>query len=142
MTVKPGAILSMPDPNATRTALACYRCGASLEALSLPLARLDLCPECDVELHVCRMCRNYAPSAPDGCSEEDALEVRNKTTANFCDYFDPSPNAFDDRELKADKRARAELDSLFGNAEAQAEDRAELSESDSMLDQAEALFKK
>jgi hypothetical protein len=132
----------MPDRNATRTALACYRCGTSLEALSLPLARLDLCPECDVELHVCRMCKNYAPSAPDGCSEEDALEVRNKTTANFCDYFEPSPNPFDGRELKADNRARAELDALFGTSDRSTDESGELSETDRILDQAEALFKK
>ena len=30
--------------------IACFRCGASLSAMSLPIARQDLCPECGVEL--------------------------------------------------------------------------------------------
>jgi hypothetical protein len=131
----------MPDRNATQTVLACYRCGSSLEKLSLPLARLDLCPKCDVELHVCRMCTRYAPSAPDGCSEDDAPEVRNKTTANFCDYFDPNPHAFDGSEQHADADARSALEALFGNDGKDSVDRNERSEADKMLDQAEDLFK-
>ena len=36
--------------------LACFRCGASLAALSLPLSRRDQCPDCSADLHVCKMC--------------------------------------------------------------------------------------
>ena len=74
--------------------LRCYRCGASVAALTLPLARLDECPQCHVHLHVCRMCERYAPRKPKGCSEEDAIEVRDKKAANFCDYFKPTPRAY------------------------------------------------
>ena len=63
--------------------LRCYRCGASLAALTLPLARLDECPQCRVHLHACRMCERYAPRKPKGCSEDDAIEVRDKKAANF-----------------------------------------------------------
>ena len=105
----------MPDRDANQTILRCYRCGTSLEALSLPLARLDLCPGCSVELHVCRMCRHYAPSAPDACDEDDAPEVRNKTAANFCDYFVPDASAFGGGERRAEAKARADLDALFGD---------------------------
>jgi hypothetical protein len=139
----------MPDTRAKESVLHCYRCGQSLEALSLPLSRMDLCPGCGVELHVCRMCRHYAPSAPDGCDEEDAPEVRNKTIANFCDYFDPDPDAFRGGGRQADEKARAELEALFGGASggksgaesgpAQgSKSRAE----DDPLRQAEDLFKK
>ena len=129
----------MPDPHAKESVLSCYRCGSSLEALSLPLARLDLCPGCGVELHVCRMCRHYAPSLPDACDEEDAPEVRNKTAANFCDYFKPSPTVFDGREQRAEKKARAELDALFGNAPETPEPE---SDADGLIEQAEDLFRK
>jgi hypothetical protein len=133
----------MTDRNATQTALSCYRCGSPLASLSLPLARLDLCPECGIDLHVCRMCKRYAPSAPDGCNEEDAPEVRNKATANFCDYFDPAPNAFDGRERQADDRARATLEKLFGGGnEASKAEREAKSGADPLLDQAEDLFKR
>jgi len=94
-------------------ALHCYRCGESLAALSLPLSRLDECPSCGVHLHCCRMCERYAPRLPKGCSEDDAPEVRDKKMANFCDYFKPSPKAYDPREHDAEQAARAALDALF-----------------------------
>jgi hypothetical protein len=133
----------MADRNATGSALECYRCGASLAALSLPLSRLDLCPGCSVELHVCRMCRNYAPAAPDACTEEDAIEVTNKAVANFCDYFAPNPGAFDGREQRADDAARRQLAALFGEARAGAdEEPTPPSAEKTRLEQAQDLFKK
>jgi hypothetical protein len=74
---------------------------------------MEECPQCRVHLHVCRMCRNYAPRRPTGCSEDDAQEVRDKASANFCDYFKPKPGAFDGAELAAETQARAQLDALF-----------------------------
>ena len=32
--------------------LVCWKCGASLAALTLPLRRLEECPACHAELHV------------------------------------------------------------------------------------------
>ena len=75
------------------TELRCHHCGNSLAALSLPLTRLDECPKCRAQLHVCKMCERFAPQLPKGCSEEDAPDVRDKKSANFCDYFKPSPKA-------------------------------------------------
>ena len=131
----------MSDREATGKVLSCYRCGESLEALSLPLSRLDLCPGCGVELHVCRMCTNYAPSAPDACLEEDAPEFRTKTAANFCDYFRPNAEAFDGREKQAEDQARTQLDALFGNDAADAAKGSGTPDSDQALQQAEDLFK-
>ena len=93
--------------------LHCYRCGASLDALTLPLARLDECPKCRAQLHVCRMCTRFAPRLPKGCTEEDAPDVRDKKSANFCDYFKPNAKAYDSAEQTAEQAARATLDSLF-----------------------------
>ncbi|TLZ22410.1 MAG: hypothetical protein E6K29_19320 [Gammaproteobacteria bacterium] len=42
--------------------LVCWKCGAALAELSLPLRRLDECPRCHAELHVCRMCVDYDTS--------------------------------------------------------------------------------
>jgi hypothetical protein len=135
-------MLPMPSGDATNPPLRCYRCGTSLAALSLPLSRLDLCPGCSVELHVCRMCRHYAPTAPDACTEDDAIEVTRKDTANFCDYFDANPDAFDGAERKADIRARAELESLFGVADDSAGESETASPEDRLMRQAEDLFRK
>jgi hypothetical protein len=93
--------------------LRCYRCGESLAALSLPLGRLDECPKCGIQVHVCRMCERYAPRLPKGCVEEDAPDVRDKKAANFCDYFKPSARAYDPTERNAADAARAQLDALF-----------------------------
>ena len=97
--------------------LLCYRCGASLQELPLPLGRLDECPACSVQLHCCRMCVYYDPRVPRQCREDDAEDVRDKFTANFCDYFKPSPDAHDPRFAAADARARDALASLFGDGE-------------------------
>lgn len=96
-------------------ALQCYRCGASLADLGLPLGRLDECPECTVQLHVCRMCQYYDPAVTKQCREDDAEEVREKARANFCDYFKPSATAHDPAFAAADVRARSQLDTLFGD---------------------------
>ena len=62
--------------------LLCYRCGTSLEALSLPLSRYDECPSCTVQLQVCRMCQFYDSDVPRKCREEDAEEVADTNAAN------------------------------------------------------------
>lgn len=94
--------------------LVCWRCGAALAALSLPLRRLDECPGCRAELHVCRMCVAWDPGVAKKCREDDAEEVKAKEQANFCDYFRPRPAAFDSALAAAGQRARSQLDALFG----------------------------
>ena len=130
----------MPDRNAIKPELRCYRCGSSLASLSLPLARLDLCPACGVELHVCRMCTHYAPSKPDACDEQDAVPVHNKATANFCDWFALNYFAFDGREQRAESEARQKLGALFGANEAGGNTAP--AAKDSLIDAAEKLFRK
>ena len=87
------------------------------------------------------MCTHYAPSKPDACDEEDAIEVTNKTTANFCDYFKPDASAFDGKEKRAETRARGELAALFGDADTGGEGPADAESTDSALDEAERLFR-
>ena len=67
--------------------LRCWRCGAGLEKLTLPLSRMDECPECAVHLHVCHMCINFDPAVTGSCREDAAEEVLEKERANFCDFF-------------------------------------------------------
>jgi hypothetical protein len=124
--------------------LHCYRCGTSLESLPLPLGRLDECPECHAELHACRMCRNYDPAVPRACTEDDAIDVRDKERANFCDYFKPSPDAGNSEEWQAEQAAREKLKALFGEAggaEPTASDAASAADAEA-LRKAEALFRK
>jgi hypothetical protein len=94
--------------------VACYRCGTSLAALSLPLSRQDECPGCQNYLHVCRMCVHFDPTVPRQCREDDADDVKEKARLNFCDYFVASEHAFDSGGKAAEDAARGALDSLFG----------------------------
>lgn len=123
--------------------LRCYRCGASLAALSLPLTRRDECPECRAELHVCRMCTHFAPRLAEGCDEDDAPDVRDRASANFCDYFQPNPHAHEPSTADADAEARAQLEALFGESPPQdAQQAAGGDPNDEARRAAEALFRK
>jgi hypothetical protein len=112
---------------------ACWKCGADLGAVPQPFGRRAECPACHAELHVCRMCRHYAPSKAKQCMEPMAEEVKDKVRANFCEWFQPAakrasaPAAGDDRKALDDlfgggaeaspaapDEARKALDDLFG----------------------------
>lgn len=94
--------------------LQCWRCGASLAALPLPLGRTEECAACRSQLHVCRMCRCWDRARPKQCREDDAEEVRDKERANFCDWFKPRSGAFDAAGAAAESEAKSAADSLFG----------------------------
>jgi hypothetical protein len=93
--------------------LVCWKCGASLAALSLPLRRLDACKSCNAELHVCRLCIEYDVAYAKGCREPTAEEVRRKDEANFCDHFKPRPGAYVARNDADIARSKAALADLF-----------------------------
>ncbi len=95
--------------------LVCWKCGASLAALTLPLRRLEECPKCRAQQHVCRMCVDYNTRVAKHCREPTAEEVRDKEHANFCDFFKPRPAAYLAPDTAELERARAQLDRLFGD---------------------------
>lgn len=97
--------------------LVCWKCGAGLDDLPQPLGRRAECPACGAELHVCRLCRHYDPGKAKQCRELAADEVRDKTRANFCEWFQARPGAYAAAQDGAAAR-RAALDSLFGGAPA------------------------
>ena len=94
--------------------LRCWKCGASLGDYTLPLRRLEECRVCHAELHCCRMCEFYDTSKAKHCREPVAEEVKDKTVANFCDYFRATPAAYRPEALPAAEPARADLEHLFG----------------------------
>ena len=97
--------------------ISCFRCGASLAAMSLPLSRQDECPECSVYLHVCRMCKHFEPSVPRQCREDGAEDVTEKDRVNFCDWFSPSESAFDPAGKAQANSSEQSLDALFGGGD-------------------------
>ena len=93
--------------------IACYRCGSSLAALSLPFSRQDECPECQNYLHVCKMCVYFDPRVPRQCREDGAEEVGEKSRLNFCDWFKPSDSAFDAEQKDEADDALSMAEDLF-----------------------------
>ena len=96
--------------------LLCWKCGASIGELPQPLGRYDICPSCRAELYVCRMCEFFDPQITQGCHEPMAEEIKEKERANFCNYFQLRPNAFQPVETGTTDKAHTELDALFGTA--------------------------
>lgn len=94
--------------------LVCWKCGAALAALTLPLSRRDECPRCRAELHVCRLCVDFDLRVAKHCREPTAEEVSDKTRANFCDHFAPRAGAYVASDTAAAERARQQLERLFG----------------------------
>lgn len=98
----------------TLPGLVCWKCGASLADLTLPLRRLEECRTCHAELHVCKLCEWYSVAVAKQCREPIAEEVKDKERANFCDYFKPRAGAYTKADLTAAERAKADLAKLFG----------------------------
>ncbi|HEY5759444.1 MAG TPA: hypothetical protein VIU34_26665 [Steroidobacter sp.] len=121
-------------------ALVCWKCGTSLEDLTLPLRRLEECRQCHAELHVCKLCEWYSLAVAKHCRETVAEEVKDKERANFCDYFKPRDDAYSTKSTDAASKAQSELDSLFGSKKADAP--AEPSAADKARAELEALFGK
>lgn len=106
--------------------LQCFKCGSSLDALTLPLSRQDQCPQCARYLHVCRMCEFYDAQVARQCREDDAEEVMDKEKPNFCDWFKAAAGRFDESGATAASRAQQQLDSLFGEDDAAPADENDL----------------
>lgn len=61
------------------------------------------------------MCRHHDVSKAKQCREPMAEEVKDKTRANFCDWFQPTANAHTAAPV-ANSQARSALDALFGDS--------------------------
>ncbi len=124
----------------TTPSLVCWKCGASLAAEPLPLARGAECPSCNADLHVCRLCAFYDPAVARSCREPVADEVHNKERANFCGYFQPRPEAFAAQDPRAARDARDALDALFGDDSNDRHDTAAVNETNAARQQLDKLF--
>jgi hypothetical protein len=58
----------------TSSPLDCWKCGAPLVDLPLPVGRSEYCRACRAEIHVCRMCRFYDLSKAKQCAEPVAAD--------------------------------------------------------------------
>jgi len=92
--------------------LTCWKCGADLKDVPQPLGRRAECPVCGAELHVCRQCRHYDTGKAKQCRELAADEIKDKTRANFCEWFQAGVGGHGGSGGKGSDRSA--LDALFG----------------------------
>lgn len=125
----------------------CWNCGCSLKDIPRPISRHANCPECFEDLHCCRLCVHYAPRLTGQCDDDRADPPVQKENANFCDFFRPLSDAYEDVRGSRRDAARQRLDALFGgDAEETPEDDADdvvtdTSREDKARAALEALFK-
>ena len=93
--------------------LHCWKCGAALQDIPLPLGRLAQCKACHAYLHACRMCIFFDRTVSKQCREPVAEAVQDKTRANFCGYLQPNPDAFTAADNSQAQQAQSQLDALF-----------------------------
>ena len=120
--------------------LVCWKCGASLEQETLPLARLSECRACHADLHVRRLCELFALRVARQCREPVAEEVQDKERANFCDYFQPRLGAYAAPDTQPAQDARRQLDTLFDDANDGREAAGESSAADPLRKSLDDLF--
>ncbi|MFQ5709792.1 MAG: hypothetical protein ACE5HO_20245 [bacterium] len=89
----------------------CYKCHTIIEIDHRP-RRGDTCPNCRVYLHCCRNCRFFHPTAHNQCREPQAEWVRDKETANFCDFFEAATEAQSSPSTRREDSLK-KLDQLF-----------------------------
>ena len=97
--------------------LMCWNCGESVADVPLPISRHANCRHCFEVLHCCRMCELFDPDKPDQCDHDRTDPPGNKETANFCEYFKPTNRFVDTGRQQG--AAKSDLDSLFGDDDAE-----------------------
>jgi hypothetical protein len=69
----------------------CFNCQKEIPVITgMAIGRREECSGCHSDIHVCMNCAHYDRSAYNECRESSADYVKEKTRANFCDYFTPS----------------------------------------------------
>jgi len=92
----------------------CWKCGADIGHLPLPLGRMSKCDACKADLHVCVLCKFYDRTRSNQCREPIADAVIEKKRANFCGYFEMKQDAFQQTNTTSVSATEQDLASLFG----------------------------
>ena len=98
-------------------ALLCWNCGQSLDDVPRPISRHANCSNCYEVLYCCRLCIHFDPIKQGQCDHDRADPPVNKESANFCEYFKPSKNAFEPKSDGRKESAKSQLDALFGTSD-------------------------
>jgi hypothetical protein len=66
----------------------CNNCAAEIQVTD-QIQVTDKCRNCGTDLHTCRNCLSFDPSARNECVKPVEVRVTNKSTNNVCPFFTP-----------------------------------------------------
>jgi hypothetical protein len=95
----------------------CHKCKAEI-VFDVKMQRADACPHCAADLHSCKNCEHWDPSAYNECKEHIAEHVPDREAANRCTFFTFADANRDGRGTSEDPSrkvddAKAKLEALF-----------------------------
>ena len=73
---------------------------------------MDGCPYCGADLHCCKNCEHWDPSAHNQCKEHIAEYIPDREKANFCSFFTMRNGVPEDPSGRISK-SKSALDALF-----------------------------
>lgn len=88
----------------------CSSCGAKV---ATSIGAESTCPTCKAELHTCRQCTYFDPSARFECSKSITAKIVNKNARNACELFTPRTVVERQTSSGAPNDARAAFNKLF-----------------------------
>lgn len=89
----------------------CHKCKQEI-VFEVKMQRADQCPHCAADLHCCKNCDYWDPSAYNQCKEHIAEYIPDREAANRCTFFTFRSGAPEDNRGKQDA-AKAKLEALF-----------------------------
>ena len=66
----------------------CSNCASEIQVMD-QVQVTDTCKNCGTDLHTCRNCLNFDPSARNECTKPVEVRVTNKSVNNLCLFFKP-----------------------------------------------------
>jgi hypothetical protein len=66
----------------------CNNCAKEIQVVER-IQSTDTCTHCATDLHTCRNCLNFDPSARNECTKAVEVRVANKGKNNQCPFFEP-----------------------------------------------------
>lgn len=95
--------------------LTCFNCKKSLSFADFVPFK-DTCEKCNSDVHCCKNCKFYDPSAYNSCKEPQAERVLEKERSNFCDLFRASEDNSAQKGSSLNNQqssAKSKLEDLF-----------------------------
>ena len=89
----------------------CHRCGGVIPGNAF--GRSDRCPACGADARCCRNCVFEEPSYRSECKETQAEPVRDRESANYCDFFRPRQGLAPAKPKPRQAGGKTAFDALF-----------------------------